>query len=186
MAPDRNVRSLRPGEASLLRDLRLRALKDAPEQFGETLEEALARTRAGWEALTASVVPPSNQAMFIAEVNGAPVGSVFALNDVEATEVGRLGGMWVAPEQRHQGIGMALVEAVQIWALNLGKRHLRLWVACDNGAGRRLYERAGFQLTGAQRAFPGDLLRVIVEMDLRNRPCDETTGQHAAGADDAR
>ncbi|WP_437497512.1 GNAT family N-acetyltransferase [Sorangium sp. So ce1099] len=170
------IRSLRPGEVSLHRELRFRALKDAPEQFGETLEEALARPREGWEALTASIVPPSTQAMFIAEVRGDPVGSVYAINDVERTEIGRLGGMWVAPDQRRRGIGMALIEAAQAWARNSGKRRLRLWVACDSGAGRRLYERAGFQLTGAQRAFPGDPSRGIVEMDLRLRSGGENPG----------
>lgn len=176
MALDLNVRGLRLGEATLLRDLRLRALKDAPEQFGETLEEVLARPREGWEALTASLVPPSTQAMFLAEVNGDPVGSVYALHDAEATDVGRLGGMWVASAQRRRGIGMALLEAVKVWALKLGKRHLRLWVACDSGAARGLYERAGFRLTGAQRAFPGAQLRSIVEMNLELWTGDESTG----------
>lgn len=163
---DLNVRSLRPGETALLRDLRVRALTDAPEQFGETLAEALARPLEGWEALSASIVPPSTQSMFVAEVKGVPVGSVYALHDAKDTDVGRLGGMWVAPDQRGRGIGTALLDAARIWAVQLGKRHLRLWVACDSGAGRRLYEKAGFQLTGAQREFPGAPSRGIVEMDL--------------------
>lgn len=174
---DLNVRRLRPGETALVRDLRLRALKDAPEQFGETLEAVLARPREGWEALTASIVPPSTQAMFVAEVGGEPVGSVYALHDAERTDVGRLGGMWVTPEQRSRGIGRALVDAVQVWALELGKRHLRLWVASDGSAGRRLYERAGFRLTGAQRAFPGAPSRSIVEMDLALWSGDERSAR---------
>lgn len=174
--PDLNVRSLCPGETALLRDLRLRALRDAPEQFGETLEEVLARPRERWEALAVSIVPPSTQAMFLAEVTGDPVGSVYALHDAESTDVGRVGGMWVAPEQRRRGIGMALIDAVQVWALKLGKRRLRLWVARDGGAGRRLYERAGFRLTGAERAFPGAPSRRIVEMNLELCSGNERTG----------
>jgi GNAT superfamily N-acetyltransferase len=176
MAHDLRVRRLRPGEAALARELRLRALRDAPEQFGEALEEVLARSREGWEALTASVVLPSTQAMFLAEVGGDPVGSVYALHDTASAEVGRLGGMWVAPEHRSRGIGRALVDAVQVWAQELGKRHLRLWVASDGSAGRRLYERAGFRFTGARRAFPGAPSRSIVEMDLRLWSGDEGTG----------
>lgn len=176
MAHELNVRRLRPGEVALARELRLRALGDAPAQFGETLEDVLARPWKGWEALVASVVLPSTQAMFLAEVGGDPVGSVYALHDAESAEVGRLGGMWVAPQRRNRGIGRALVDEVQVWAQGLGKHHLRLWVASDSAAGRRLYERAGFLYTGAQRAFPGVPSRGIVEMDLRLRSGDGRTG----------
>ena len=166
MAPALTVRRLRPGEVALLREMRFRALQDAPEQFGERLEDALQRTQAGWEALTAAVVPPSAQVMFLAEVSGTPVGSAYALHDAEAVDVGRLGGMWVAPDQRRQGIGTALVDSVRAWALAAGKRCLRLWVASDFGSGLALYERAGFRLTGVDKAFPGSSTRRIVEMEL--------------------
>jgi len=50
---------------NLHRDLRLRALRDAPDSFGETYADADARPSSYWEDLTRSVTERGHHAMFL-------------------------------------------------------------------------------------------------------------------------
>jgi len=52
--------------------------------------------------------------------------------------------LYVAPEQRRQGIGTALLAQVQLWARARGDRHVGLQVFAHNYEARSLYERLGF------------------------------------------
>jgi len=53
-------------ESDLHRELRLRALRDAPDSFGEAYAELAARPPSYWEDLNRSVTEPGRHAMFIA------------------------------------------------------------------------------------------------------------------------
>jgi GNAT superfamily N-acetyltransferase len=159
------VRQLAREEWSLLRALRLAALADAPDQFGETSSSASQRSAEEWSALTSSDTPGATFSTHIAEVDGAPVGMAFAIQDRVDAACGRLGGMWVVPAARSVGIGMALVRAVLDWSRSGGMQRVRLWVMPSTGADR-LYRRAQFIPTGAQKPFPNDDSRSLIEMQL--------------------
>lgn len=166
------VRQLAREEWSLLRDLRLAALSDAPDQFGETSVLAAQRSPQEWAALTSSDTPGSGCSAHIAEVDGTPVGMAFAFQDRADPATGRLGGMWVKPDARRHGIGMAVVAAVTSWSRVREMQRVRLWVV-PNTAAHRLYRRALFVETEAQKPFPGDTSRLVIEM------------QHELGSRDA-
>jgi len=159
------VRRLAPEEWAVLRALRLAALTDSPDQFGETVLVASRRVAEEWSALTSTSTPGAASDTYVAEVDGVPVGMAFAIRDAVDASVGRLGGMWVAPNARGCGIGMALVTAVVDWARTGGKRSVRLWVVPSSNADR-LYRRAQFVPTGRQKPFPGDDARAVIEMQL--------------------
>lgn len=152
------VRRLERAEGPLLRRVRVEALQDSPEQFGEALANALVRTDDEWMDLAAFA--------YVAEAGEALLGMAFAFEDQTEASIGRLGGMWVAPTARRAGIGTALVAAVVSWARSTGKRCVRLWVV-PSTAGEQLYRGAHFVLTGVQKAFPLDASRVVLEMELR-------------------
>jgi RimJ/RimL family protein N-acetyltransferase len=160
------VRRAEPGDEPVLRQLRLQAIADAPEQFGETLSQLQLRSDEQWRELLATVLPPNSQAAFIAEVDGTPVATVYGLHDPSDRATARLGGMWVAPASRRQGIASALAQELRAWAVQLGKMRIRLWVADDSIAAKRLYERLGFRPTGNERTFPGIPGRRLLEMEL--------------------
>jgi len=178
IAPGLRVRCLEVGEVGLLRQLRLEALRDAPDQLGEALADAEARSDEDWAELAASVTPPSVHAACIAELDGTAIGMVFALTDHTDSTIGRLGGMWVWASVRRSGVGTALVEAVVECCRAKGKRCIRLGVV-PGGSAEQLYRRAGFELTGASRAFPGAEARRVLEMqldlapDIHSRPSTE-------------
>jgi ribosomal protein S18 acetylase RimI-like enzyme len=151
-----HIRRLRPGEDALFRTLRLQALADAPDAFGQTLADAGSRPDSYWAGLTRSVTEPSRQVMFVAEAGDACVGLVFGLLDATRADVARLGGMWVAPVARHAGVGEALVAAVIAWARDAGFAHLELSVAEGNAAAIRLYEKTGFRDSGARGSLRPD------------------------------
>jgi len=156
-----SIRQLSATDGPLVRSLRLAALREAPDQFGETHAAALTRADAAWHDLA--------EATHLAEVDGAPIGMVFAFPDPAELASGRLGGMWVAPTARGAGVGRALTEAVKAWANARGMFRVGLW-AVPGSAGERLYRRAGFVPSGAQKPFPGDASRVVLELHCALSP----------------
>src|SRR5689334_8540695 len=70
-----DVEPLRPDDWKTTRDLRLRALLDAPEAFGGTYADSAARDEASWRAW------PRNGQPFAAYRDGEPVGMVCAWLD---------------------------------------------------------------------------------------------------------
>jgi GNAT superfamily N-acetyltransferase len=57
-----------------------------------------------------------------------------------------IGGMWVAPAYRRQGLGRILMEAVMTWAESQGAERLELGVVEGNVPAISLYERLGFKI----------------------------------------
>ncbi len=155
------IRQLTRDEGPLLRRLRLAALSDAPEQLGEALDVALARTGEAW----ADAAP----AAYVALLDAEPVGMVYAFRDPSDAASARLGGMWVAPSARRHGLGLALVQAVRSWAKANAADRVRLWVVPSTPA-ERLYLRAGFVATGARKAFSGQDTRAVIELEATLQP----------------
>lgn len=135
---------------SRVRAIRLRALADAPDAFGMTLDEELARSEASWRERLADPAI----ATFLAVRGAGDVGLVVGGRwDGEPEDAG-LYAMWVAPDQRGTGLGGALVDAVVGWARGLGRRRLLLDVADANRDAIRLYASRGFRPTGVVGSLP--------------------------------
>jgi GNAT superfamily N-acetyltransferase len=150
------IRRLGRDETALFRDLRLRALADAPTAFAETIMEASAQPPEYWDTLTASVTRPDGQVMVVAEADGRAVGMAFGLFDRDDRGVGHLGGMWVEPAWRRHGLGRALADAVIAWARERKLRELALWVTEGNEAATALYAARGFTATGEEDVLASD------------------------------
>jgi GNAT superfamily N-acetyltransferase len=164
-----HVRRLKPGETPLLRDLRVAALRDAPNAFGRTLADALAQPDTYWTDMAQSVTEPGRHVMFLAEEDDRPLGIVFGIRKAEG--IADLGGMWVDPRARGRGAGRALAEAVLDWARSEGFATVVLWVTEGNVAAQTLYARLGFAPTGQRAPLPSNTALTIVEMrvDLASR-----------------
>ena len=142
------LQRLGPDEGPRLRAIRLRALRDAPDAFASTLEEAAARTSENW---TSQVLELPT---FVAVSDGQDVGMVRYAQDGAGAETGWLISMWVAPHVRRQGVGGALVDAVAEWARSRGATRLLLDVADANAPAVSLYARKGFEPTGKSGTLP--------------------------------
>src|SRR5882724_12944186 len=148
------LRTLEPHEVHLHREVRLRALADAPDVFGVVVSEVEAQPMSYWEELTRSVTQPGGQVMFLACEGDTVLGSAYGLLDRDQREAGRVGGMWVAPASRRQGIGRALLHAVMAWARGHQLMRLGLWAPAHSPAAVALYQQAGFRETGRRRRLP--------------------------------
>ena len=157
------VRALEPGEAKLFKDLRLRALADAPTAFAHTHAEISAKPDAYWDEMTASVT--SRNVMFVAEDDGRAIGMAFGVLQRDHPDVPHLGGLWVEPDARAAGVGRALTAAVLLWARRRGFRRIGLWVTEGNAAAIALYERMGFTPTGRRDRQPVTPELNIIEME---------------------
>lgn len=157
------IRSLQPDEAVLHREVRLRALRESPDSFGETAAQA--QPQSYWEDLTRSVTSPAGGIMLLACEGSVVWGSAYGLLDRERTDAGRIGGMWVDPSRRRQGTGRALVQAVVSWARERGLKRVGLWAPAANVGAIALYRGAGFVETGAQRPLRTGAAIRIVEME---------------------
>lgn len=160
------VRALASHEAALHRTLRLRALRDAPDSFGETLSHAEAQPVSYWEEMTRHVTAPGGQIMVLACEGDAIVGTAYGLLDRERAEMGRVGGMWVDPAWRGRGIGQTLLGAVLDWARGRRLARFALWAPAHEPAAIALYTKAGFRHTGERRALPSNVSRSIVAMEV--------------------
>jgi GNAT superfamily N-acetyltransferase len=135
-------------EGPRLRTIRLRALLDAPDAFGSTLEETAARQAGSWSQQLLDL--PT----FVAVKDGLDVGVVRCVRDKARTETAWLISMWVAADVRREGVGGALVDAVVEWARSSGVTRLLLDVADDNAPAIALYARKGFHPNGEVSTFP--------------------------------
>lgn len=142
------IQRLGPGEGERLRTIRLRALQDAPDAFGSTLEEAESRPLESWDEQLEKF------ATFVAVTDGCDQGLVRGTPHDQLPDAGYLISMWVAPEARRHGIGSALVDAVVHWARSRGWRRLLLDVTEGNGPAIALYRREGFVPNGETSTLP--------------------------------
>ncbi|MHB9150963.1 MAG: GNAT family N-acetyltransferase [Thermoleophilia bacterium] len=143
-----NIERLDVRDGARLRSIRLRALRDAPDAFGTTWEEAAALHQEDYDRQLDLL------ATFVATVDGRDKGLVRGAPDDDLEGSGYLISLWVAPEARGQGVGSALVDAVTRWAEACGLRRLLLDVGEANVAAISLYTSKGFVLTGEYGALP--------------------------------
>ena len=160
-----SIRSLDLHEVSLHREVRLRALRESPDSFGETATEAEAQPHSYWEDLTQSVTAPDRHTLFLACEGNAVCGSTYGLLDRERKDTGRIGGLWVDPSRRRQGVGRALLQAVVSWARQRRLKRLALWTPAANAGAINLYRGAGFVDTGRQRPLRTGAELRIIEME---------------------
>jgi len=148
------VRRIRADEGPQLRALRLRALAGAPLAFGSTLAREEALPEHIWHDRAAGGASDSDRVTFVAEREGHWLGLLTGLaadpDQPDKTEP-MLVGTFVEPSERGHGVGVALVEAVIIWARSRRAASLHLWVMSTNKPAIALYAKCGFRRTGEQK-----------------------------------
>jgi ribosomal protein S18 acetylase RimI-like enzyme len=147
------VRQARAADWKVLRELRLRALADAPDAFASTLEQEAAFPEQVWRQ---RVEGREGSVTFIASEGGAGIGmvAIFAVADPPGRV--HLVGMWVDPLHRRRGVAKALVERAVRGAQERQAGEVVLWVADHNIPARTLYEQVGFRPTGERQPLPSN------------------------------
>ncbi|MDP3897449.1 MAG: helix-turn-helix domain-containing GNAT family N-acetyltransferase [Mesorhizobium sp.] len=111
---------------------------------------------------------PGRDFCWIAEIDGAPAGTVFLVHDPDDADVARLRMLHVERGARGLGVGRKLVDTCIDQARASGYRRLVLWTNDILHEARHIYERAGFGLTAEERhhSFGKDLVGQTWELGL--------------------
>ncbi|GAA5344815.1 GNAT family N-acetyltransferase [Planifilum fimeticola] len=146
-----NVRLLDPEDAVSFRELRLRALRDHPDAFGKSYEEAVNLS----VEETAERLKPSPDAFVLGafDAAGKLVGMVgfYREKGMKKRHKGVIWGMYCLPECRGKGVGKALLaEAVERARKMKGLELITLRVVASNDSAKKLYLSAGFRTWGKE------------------------------------
>jgi len=145
-----SIRPVEPHEWPQYRDIRLRALRDAPDAFGSTWESEAARVDADWAARLQA-----------AGNGGQACGLLWCKLCAPEPGVADLFQMWVDPAVRGRGAGQALLAQAVAWAWHKGMQRVRLGVTDADSPAMRLYLANGFRpVGGLQPLREGCELRV--------------------------
>ncbi len=132
------------------RDLRLAALADTPEAFGETLDHARGATEDDWRHRLARMQGERGLGVVAVAEDGSWTASMRGeITDDDAW----LYGVYVVPGCRGTGVAQLLLTTMTNWARPHTSRML-LHVATTNVRARRFYERNDFAVTGRSTTNP--------------------------------
>ncbi|HSL10447.1 MAG TPA: GNAT family N-acetyltransferase [Actinomycetota bacterium] len=161
-----DIRIARADDWRAFREIRLRALQDAPDAFGGTHAAAAAEPDAYWRGWILGDGWNGRVRSWVADDRGRFRGmAVGARFDADPSTV-NLFGMWVEPDVRGTGVATRLVGMVEAWARGQGATRLVLWVSDGNGRAAAFYAKLGFAPTGTPPRSLRDGSPVqIVEME---------------------
>jgi GNAT superfamily N-acetyltransferase len=148
------VQRIQSHQGELLRELRLQALRDAPDAFLENYDNASQKSIEQWQASAQKHATSPQATNFLGYLNGRPAGMIGACVTDHEPDIVNLCAIWVAPEARLQGLGKALVEQVILWAKQVHASKVQLWVNRENMSAAQFYLRCGFNDTGNTAIFP--------------------------------
>ncbi len=146
------VREVVAGDWRALRDIRLEALREAPEAFGSTFAREAAFGEGDWQR---RISRGGNFLAYLPEASASePAGLIGGY--VEDPGSVELVSMYVRPRARGRGVGEALIATVIDWARARDAAAVHLWVTKTNKPARLLYERCGFSPTGERQPLPSN------------------------------
>jgi len=141
----------------MVREVRLRSLREDPTPLGASLEREERFRPKHWQMRLRS----SPTWVVLGDEADVPLGIVSMISEPASPVDDRhLIGIWVAPEIRRSGTGWALLDVVRKAATEEGARTLSVWVRDGNLPAINLFVRTGFVRTGERQQSPRDEDRV--------------------------
>ena len=157
------IEPITPLNLSLFKEIRLRALQEAPYAFGSTYARESQFSESEWLARLERW-NGQRGAGFLAMDGGSPCGIAGSLLDLTDPTRAELVSMWTAPTHRQRGIGRLLVNEVLRWAQTRHVQLLLLMVTSTNQPAIRFYEGLNFTRTGRTEPYPNDPALIEYEM----------------------
>jgi ribosomal protein S18 acetylase RimI-like enzyme len=149
------IERITAAKVTLFKDVRLRALQDAPYAFSSTYAKEAQFTEAEW-IRRAERWNGESGIGFVAMDEDRACGIAGSFLDEKDETRAQLISMWTAATHRQRGIGRLLVNHILEWARDRKTHVLQLMVTSNNEAAIRFYERLGFTRTGRTEPYPND------------------------------
>lgn len=140
------IRQFKPGDWKDVKTLRLRALRDSPQAFTETLSEATEMSDSMWKKRIEQNSEGKTSYGVLASDHDKLVGMAVGLRDQIDIPKAQLVAMWVSPDYRGKGIAKSLVESISAWAKDSGCQKLVTCVTVQNAQAKHFYTKMGFDL----------------------------------------
>jgi GNAT superfamily N-acetyltransferase len=156
-----DVSLLSKDEWGRLRAIRLRALKENPEAFGQSLDEVEALSKDDWFKYY------EKSDYLVASINGTDVGMLFI--EILKGDHGAtcwIGGCWTDPANRGKGVMRALFNYIDLHATEKDWTRQGLGVWVDNDSAIKAYESLGFTFAGEK--MPGSKEGKFFQHMIRN------------------
>jgi GNAT superfamily N-acetyltransferase len=166
-ADDVTIRRIQPGDAAVLREVRLRMLVVDPSSFAATHADEAARVEAHWAERARLLADGDESMQLLAFDESGPVGSVVVVRDGDDPARFHIDSLWVEPERRGTGLGARLLSEAEAWIAAAGGREAEASVTNAAPVAARLYARAGYEPDG--RETPSKHASGLVEHSLRKR-----------------
>jgi ribosomal protein S18 acetylase RimI-like enzyme len=167
------IRKLASSDGLVLKDVRLRALRQAPEAFAQSAAEVENDPDEAWVARAAELAADDGDSVvFLAFGHEAPaIGMAGAYLQPNEDDV-VVWGVWVDPAARGAGWGRRLMERVIEWAENQHRSRLALWMTSTSEPALGLYRGLGFQEVGESRPHPRfpSIVETAMSLDLNKPP----------------
>jgi len=155
-----NVEALAVDDWEILRDVRLRALKDSPAAYISTYEEVASWTESQWRDCFATAV------WVVPRIGRRIIGVACSLRDDERPANERyLESVWVERGHRRTGVLRAILRYLA--ELEPDVEDWFLWVLDGNAEARAVYERLGFEPTGESQPLADASGRAEVRFRLK-------------------
>jgi len=150
--------------------------------LGEGATFVVRATREDW--MRDMFGPDARLAAVVAEAGGTVVGMAIITRRYCAGWVGPLfavDDVFVVPDHRGRGIGLALVAGAAQYAVEHGAPFIELTVREDNEQALRLYRRAGFErVPGVTLVLGGEALATLVDGAPPDETCSEASSARGA------
>jgi GNAT superfamily N-acetyltransferase len=144
-----SVRATTLDDWQAMREIRLQALRDAPDAFASTYAREITFEEPEWHRRA------TRDGSFLAYLRDGELAGL-AGGFEEEPGVVELVSMFVRPQARGHRVGEALVDAVAAWARSKDAKSVHLWVTETNKPAIRLYERCGFTATSERQPLPSN------------------------------
>lgn len=142
---DINARTLGEEDWQLYRQVRLAALKDAPEAFVASFDDEASRDDDFWRERMVRA------RRIVAERDDEAIGLVCLGLHNENTDTGEVFGLWTAPSARGDRVARRLVTTAAKQATDDGRKKLYFWAGSDNAAAIGFASNFGFRPTSERR-----------------------------------
>ena len=145
------IRRIKKEECDVYKEVRLRALKEAPYAFSTTYDSAMQRSDDMWKQQVFGAATGADQAIFIVlSEEKITIGLAALYRSSTDQKSGEMAQVWISPEYRRRGIGKELLDKVIHWGKENGIADFEARIMEGNEQAIAFYKKNNFTETGIE------------------------------------